>query len=128
AGLEPVHALAVAGLALVYPWSDGVRLWATGSLNQVAVCLGLAGATIALRGVAAPRLRGVAVHGLAVLLYAAAVLTYESVGLLLMLAGALYVGRARWRVVWPRWLADVLVVGALLAWSRARSADVRVVP
>jgi hypothetical protein len=128
AGLARVHALAVAALALMYPWSDGVRLWTTGSVNQVALCLGLAGAAIALRGMSRPRLRGAGAHALALVLYAAAVLTYESVGLLLMLVGALYVIAGPWRVAWPRWLADVVVIGSLLAWSRARSAEVRFVP
>jgi hypothetical protein len=126
--LEPLHALAVAGLALIYPWSDGARLWTTGSVNQVALCLGLAGAAVALRGLSARSRRAVALHVLALVLYAGAVLTYESVGPLLLLAGVLYVIRTSWRAAWPRWTADVLVVGSLLAWSRAKSAEVRFVP
>src|SRR3954471_21222092 len=49
-GAPRPYATAAAALALVFPWSDSTRLWATASLDLVAVMLVLGAAAIALNG------------------------------------------------------------------------------
>src|SRR3954469_10968947 len=82
-GVPRAYATAAAALALVFPWSDSTRLWATASLNLVAVTLVLGAGAIALRG---PRSRVV----LTACMCAAGVLTYEAVAGLVLLLPLLY--------------------------------------
>src|SRR4051794_23975673 len=48
-GAHREFALGAAALALVFPWSDSTRLWATASLNLVALVLFFTAATVAVR-------------------------------------------------------------------------------
>jgi hypothetical protein len=126
-GWERLHAGLVAALVLTFPWSDSARLWTTGAANQFAICFALLGVIVALRGVGSAR-RGWAWHLLAVGLYAVAALTYESVGVLTLLAGLVYRLRAPWRRVLTRWVTDVAVVAPILIWSHERTARFRALP
>jgi len=123
--IEPLHALAIAGLALVFPWSDSTRLWPIAGLNQLALCFYFAGVLIALRGLHARRWRAAGAHAAALLLYALALLTYEAVAGPVLLSGLLYAVRGPWRAAWTRWLSDGLVGIGVLAWSRAATSHVR---
>src|SRR3954465_12854484 len=49
AGAPRPYATAAAALALVFPWSAPARLWATASLNLVAVALVMGAGTVGLR-------------------------------------------------------------------------------
>lgn len=115
------HALAIALLVLLFPWSDSLRFWATAGHISLSIALMLTGVALALRGLdaraAGAVARGRRLHAAAVALYAASVLTYEVTGTLLLLAGVLYLTRAGWPVVWRRWLVDVTVVVACLLWN-----------
>lgn len=115
--MPPVHGWAIAALALLFPWSDSLRLWPVASLNTVAVCFFLVGLTIALRGFEHRGRRGTAMHAGAAFLYLLSVLTYEVTAAAALLAGLLYLGRAPRRVVLRAWLADVAVVMAGLLYS-----------
>lgn len=126
---ERVDAALIAALVLVFPWSDSVRLWSTASLNQVALCLYLAGAVVAVRGLALAR-RPLLHHAAALVLYAAALLIYEAPAGLILIGGVLYWIRAEgsWKAVWPRWAADVAVVAAVVGWSASTATAARSAP
>ena len=116
-GVARLHAWWIAMLALLFPWADSIRLWPSASLNNVAVCFYLLGVVIAIKGL---RLRGAvsyAVHGAAVLLYVASVLTYEVAAATALLTGFLYLGRARTSTAVHRWAADVVAVGGALMYD-----------
>jgi len=116
--LELPHALALAVLSLVFPWSDALRLWATGSLNNVALIAYFLGSAAAVRALGlqrADRYRRVALHGLAAVLYLVSVLTYEVAAPAILLSGLLYRMRFPWRTLRTRWLVDAALVLVPLA-------------
>jgi hypothetical protein len=115
--MAPVHAAVIAAMALLFPWSDSIRLWPTGSLIGVSVCLFLLGLIVALRGLDRRGRSGIAVHAGADLLLALSVLAYEDAAAAALLAGGLYLGRAPAAFAARRWLADVVVVLGTLAYS-----------
>jgi hypothetical protein len=123
--MPTVHAWAIAALVLLFPWSDSLRLWATASLNTIAVCFFLVGLTIALRGFDHPGRRGTAMHAGATFLYLLSVLTYEVTAAAALLAGLLYLGRASRPVVLRAWLADVAAVMAGLLYSLTTTVSSR---
>jgi len=123
--MAPLHAGAIAVLALLFPWSDSSRLWATGSVNSLAVCFFLLGLTVALRGLDREGGRGKAMHALACLLYLASVLTYEVTAAPALLAGLLYFGRTSRRRALRSWLADVAVIFAALFYSLLTTSSAR---
>jgi hypothetical protein len=125
---SPLHAAVPAVLALLFPWSDSTRFWATAGINNVAICFFLVGAVVALAGLDAGGRRAVALHTGAVTLFVASVLTYEIAAAAALLAGVLYLTRAPWRRVWPRWAADVVAVAGAMTYSAVASAGVRYVP
>jgi hypothetical protein len=129
-GLEPLPAIIIAGLALVFPWSDSTRLWSIGGLAQLGVCLYLAGAVVALGGMRLRGPRAAVVHALALTLYVASLLTYEAVAGLALTSGVLYLVRARgtWAAVRLRWLADVVVATIVLAWVAGATSGTRETP
>lgn len=114
-GAAPPFAIAAAALALLFPWSSSTRLWATASINLVAVILLLGAAALSLRalGRADCRKRGVA---LTAAMCAAAILTYEAVAGLLLLLPLLYRLRAPWREALRRWRPEAFAGGAAAAW------------
>lgn len=124
-GLPPLHAGAVSALALLFPWTDSTRLWATTGLNNIAVLFYLCGIIVAVRGlrrepkIATPR------QALAVLLLVLSVLTYEAAGALALASLLPYMLVAPRRLAVRRWLVDVVCVGAALIWSAAATAPVR---
>ena len=124
-GMEPVHAGALAVLALLFPWSDSTRLWATAGINNAAVCFYLLGATLALRGLQTTGRRSWLLHGGAVVLYVLSILTYEVAAIAVLLGIALYAFKAPWRMAVSRWLVDVAVVLPTLVWARHETREVR---
>ena len=114
--IERLHAGAIAALVLVFPWSDATRLWPTASANNLALCLYLLGAVVALHGLRHAGRRGRALHAGALCLYVLSVLTYEVAALAILAGGPpLYALCSTWsRALW-RWPWDVVAVGAALA-------------
>jgi hypothetical protein len=107
----------MACLALIFPWSDSMRLWSTAAINTVGVILYLLGTIAALHGVRAtdPRRRralGVLGVGLIVL----GVLTYEVAAAAALLSVFLYAREIPWRAAVRRWAIDVVAVVAAAAW------------
>jgi hypothetical protein len=125
-GFEPRDAVPIALLALMFPWASGVRLWPTGSLNNLAVLLLFAGFLAALRGLRLEGPRRYLVHAGASALLAAAVLTYDATAVVAAMLWPAYVWRQGWRRAAPLALMDVAAVGAAIAYTRATTnKDVR---
>jgi hypothetical protein len=118
-GLEPLAAGAAAALALVFPWSDSSRLWATGSINDVALIFYFLGLTLALRGLDVRGGRGVALAAASVLLYALSVLTYAVTAAAVLVGLPFYAYRAGWRRGLSRWAFDLLGAGAAVGYVAA---------
>jgi hypothetical protein len=124
-GLERLHATLIASLALVFPWSDSVRLWTTGSVITIAIALFFVGVICALSGLSRSGPKSVFLHAGAVLCYVASVLTYQATGLAAALAGAIYLAHATPQRAVRRWAIDFLAVVTALAWSANATRDVR---
>ena len=117
-GIEFPHALALALLALVFPWSDALRLWATASINNAALIAYFLGSAAALRALTLEpvhRNRRIAFHGLSAVLYIVSLLTYEVAAPALLLSGPIYRARVSWRSLRARWLLDASLVVVWLA-------------
>ena len=130
-GIELPHAIALALLAFVFPWSDALRLWATGSLNNVAAMtyfLGAAAAIHALRLEVAGERRRRPLHALSAVLYLVSLFTYEVAAPAIALSGLLYRARVSWAALRTRWLLDavmVLVWLVAVVYPSSRLHDVR---
>lgn len=123
--IAPLHSGAIAVLALLFPWSDVIRLWPTGSVIGISVPLALLGVVLALRGLSRGGGPGIAIHAGAGALYFASLLIYEATAGVIALAGLLYFGRASLRTAARRWLADIVVVVAALSYSLSRTVEAR---
>jgi hypothetical protein len=121
-GAPPAVALSAAALTLAFPWSSSTRLWATASLNLVAVMLVLAAGTISLRAVAQRHAGGGgntawgSRAALTAALCAAGVLTYEAVAGLVLLLPLLYRVHAPWRAALARWRPEALAAAGAAVW------------
>jgi hypothetical protein len=113
-GLERLHAGAIAALALVSPAADSTKLWTAAGHNNLALVLYFAGAAVVLRGFAAGGRRATLLHAASLLMYALSILVYEVAAAAMLLSVLLYRLRVPWRPAVRRWLADVVVVGAVL--------------
>jgi hypothetical protein len=124
-GIEVGHALAIAALALVFPWSDSTRLWATASINNVALIAYFVGTVAVLHGLRTSGRGALLLHAVGSVLFVVSVLTYEVAAAAIALGGILYRGRAPAHRVARRWLADVALVVVLLIASLVLTAGVR---
>jgi hypothetical protein len=127
-GIELRHALAMAMLSLVFPWSDAAHLWPTGAMNNVAVIAYFLGSVAALQGFALwhGRRRGAIVcHLLAAALYLVSIFTYEVALAAILFSGLLYRTRVSWRALRARWALDALLVLVSLAISLHLMSGVR---
>src|SRR5205823_3890037 len=124
-GVSLLHAILIALLFLVFPWSDSTRLWPTAAINNIAVILFLFGLLLALRAVAVPGWRGYAWHAVTLLLYVLSVLTYEVAAVAALVAGWLYIGRAPRRRALRLWTIDVVVVVGALIYEWVATAPTR---
>jgi hypothetical protein len=111
--LERVHAGAVAVLVLLFPASDANRLWAAAGIALPAIAFYLAGAVLALKGLAARGRRAVVLHAGAISLYVLSVMTYEIAAGAILLSVLLYRLRG-WRAALTWWLLDVAAVVPVL--------------
>jgi hypothetical protein len=113
-GLERVHAFAVSGLALIFPWADTSRLWITATVNNWAVIFYFTGLTLALIGLRSEGLRKWLLGAVALALWVLGCLTYEVIGPPALLSVLVYAWWAGWRRALLRWPFDVVGVGAAL--------------
>ena len=109
-GMERPHAAAIAALVLVFPWSDSTRLWATASINNVAVSLCLAGAVLGMLGLAAEGGRARRLTAASVALYVASVLTYSVAAVFALLSVLAYARVVPLRDALRRWRLDLVAI------------------
>jgi hypothetical protein len=122
---ERLHAIAIALLILACPYADATRLWAVGSGANLALTLWLLGLAVALRGMRATTKRNrVALHAVAVALYAASLLQYEIGYVVVCASGLLYFTRGDRRRVLPRIAADITVATATMGLMAAQQSVV----
>lgn len=120
--LGAAPAALIALLASLIPYGDAVRFWAEGAQSELALCLFLLGAILAVRSLAEAGRPAIIRHAPATLLFLLSVLLYQqTVGLVLAL-GPLYLWRCRsWRGALARWAPDaglcLLAVGLLSRYS-----------
>lgn len=119
--IERVHSFAIAALAILFPYADAPRLWATGIQASLAMIAFLLGLTVALHGLRVTGRRGAAVHAGAVALYVLSVLTYQLTLGLILASGLVYLLRGARRAALVRWAADVIVVLPVAAIAGATS-------
>ncbi|HWD65803.1 MAG TPA: hypothetical protein VG405_11575 [Solirubrobacteraceae bacterium] len=113
--LRPPPASAIAVLALLFPWSDSLRFWATASVTNLSLCFLFLGTFVALQGLGRRGRSQAMWHAGAVALYLLSVLTYEATGATALLAGLLYLKRAPRTRVARLWATDaVVILGGLL--------------
>jgi hypothetical protein len=116
--LRPLDAGAITLLALLFPWGDSIRLWSAASLNSVALCFGLGGLCLAARAVSRPEGRAATRdHWFAVLLFVLSILTYEVMGVALLLTGVMYLWKTERRRALRWWGIDAGAVGAALLYT-----------
>jgi len=112
-GVPAIVSATISALALVFPWADSVRLWATAGANQVSVVLLLIGAVLALRGLeerpsGASRLRRWSMAA-----YVVSMLSYPVAPVLVAASTLLYRLRVPWRPAW-KWGRQDLVAAILV--------------
>ncbi len=112
-GVPWVHALLIAALTIVFPWSDATRLWATGDQVNLSITFMAAGLLVALLGLKRGRRRW---HAVAAVLYLLSILTYEVTLPLIACLGGIYCYRVGWRAARWRWLTDLVVAAVAGAW------------
>jgi hypothetical protein len=127
-GLARSHAASMATLAFLFPWSDGVRFWATAGVTNAALVFFFLGSILAVRGMSERGRRAAGIHAGAVALYLASALTYEVAAGAVALSGVLYLTQAPWSRVRLRWLVDAALVTGAIAWSSVATKAVRYVP
>lgn len=108
-----IHALAIAGLVLVYPWFDSTRLWITGDQITVSTALALGGLWLSLIGL---ERRSWSWHIPAMILLGLSILTYEITTPAIAAFGVIYVWRFGWQRAKYVWGANLLVVLACGGW------------
>lgn len=112
-GVPWIHALLIAALAIVFPWSDSTRLWVTADQVTLSIAFAAAGILVALVGLNRRSWRW---HACAVALYLLSILSYEVTLPLIACLGFLYWFRAGWHKARLRWLADVVAAAAAGLW------------
>ena len=111
----------IALIALLFPWASAVRLWPTGSMNNIAVLLLFAGFLLALRGLGVRGWRGLLVHIAAAACYAASILFYETTTVVALTLWPAYAWLHGWRPAVPRALLDISAAGAAAVYSAANT-------
>lgn len=106
--MQARHAVPIAVLVLLFPFSDSVWLWA--SLIPLSIALAVLGAVLAIRGLECEGRPGVVYHLGALALFVASILTYQAAAVAICLLGVAYLSRAPTRRALRRWAADVVVV------------------
>jgi hypothetical protein len=125
AGLPWGHAAFAALLFLLWPWQSSLRLWPIVGWNEASFALVLLGGWVALRGLRRRGGAAVAWHAVAVALFVAAVLLYETATPIVLLSGAFYARVVGWRRAVAYWAVDALAVVAALAWASAATSRPR---
>lgn len=105
-----------AALALVFPWSDSMRFWATAAINDFGVIFYLLGTVVSIAGLRSSGRRAILLGVGGVLLYLLSVLTYEVAGALAVLNVVFYAREVGWRRALRRWPWDAVPVIVAIAY------------
>ena len=105
-----IHALAISGLVLIYPWFDSTRLWITADQITLSTALALGGLWLSLIGI---ERRSWNWHVPAMALFGLSILSYEITTPAIAAFGVIYVWRFGWerakwvwgRTCWSCWSA-----------------------
>jgi hypothetical protein len=108
-----IHALAIAGLVLAYPWFDSTRLWVTADQITLATAFALGGLWVALVGLKRDSWRW---HAVAATLYLLSIFTYEIALPAIAGLGVVYLFSFGWQRARRRWGVDIAVVILGGAW------------
>lgn len=108
--LAPLHAGIIASLALVFPASDSLRLWAILGDGSWALSLLLLGAVLTLWSFEATGRRRRLLRTSALLLYAISLATYEIGVFAVALSLVIYRCRVPWRKAVRAWVLDLAVL------------------
>jgi hypothetical protein len=122
-GFERIHAFGISALTVVFPFSDSSTLWSTASTGHLVAALYLIGLVLAIRGLKTSdrrRARWYLIGSL--LLYAAAVTTYELVATVALASVLIYLWQSTPRKALTRFAFDAVVVGAALIWTTSQTA------
>lgn len=122
-GMERLHAWMIAGLALLFPWSDSTRLWVTASVLNVAMIFFFAGVVLALHSLRSRGLRAWLLGAGSLALYVLSMLTYEIAGGMALVSVLLYAWWAGWGRAVRRWVFDVAGVGVTLLYLWRHQPD-----
>jgi hypothetical protein len=114
---EPRDAVPIALLALLFPWATGVRFWATGSLNNLAILFLFGGFLLAMWGLRVGGRNGLLIHVVAAACYAASVLFYETTTAVAAMLWPAYIRLHGRRPALPRAAMDVVAVAAAAIYS-----------
>ena len=117
-GVPWLHALVIAALTIVFPWSDSTRLWPTAGQPTLSIFLAMTGLYLALLGL---RRRRWGWHLAAAACYLLSILTYEVTIPLIACAGFLYWRQAGWPEARLRWLTDLAIAIAGAIWVGAHT-------
>lgn len=120
-GLPLRHALPIALLSMLFPWSDSTRVYTVNGANNLPVILYLVGVIVSVAGL---RRRGASALALALVgagLYVLSVLTYEVAAVLALCGIGFYRYVAPWRRALPRWVLDLVVVGLAIRQVKSHS-------
>ena len=120
--LDEAPAALIALLASLFPYGDAVRFWAEGAQSELALCLFLLGAILAVRTLGGEGRSAIRRHAPVTLLFLLSVLLYQQTIGLVLAMGLVYFWRGRsWRGALARWVPDatlcLLAVGLLSRYS-----------
>src|SRR5581483_2809433 len=118
-GLTRPEATVVAVLALLFPASDSTRLWPAAAQGLFTLTVFLAGVLLALTAFRSRGRRALALHAASLACYAVSLVEYEIAIAGVALAGLLYLVRFRGSAVGTRWLLDIGVAVAAVAYVDA---------
>ncbi len=131
--MPALHALAISILVSLFPYADATRFWSSGSESLLSVLLFLVGLIVALYGfrteeTAAGRRTSMILRLVSLGLFLLSVLTNQITIGLIVLAGALYLRETGWRPALRRWVIDVAVCVAVVAYFSHFSGKPKVTP
>ncbi len=121
--LERLHAFLISALVLVFPFADSAVMWPTEATAHLVLAIYLAGLMLAVRGLRTPDMKRARLYHLgSLVLYLAAITTYEIVATVALASVLVYVWQSDWRRAARRFAVDVVVIAAALIWTGSHTS------
>jgi hypothetical protein len=118
-GVPWIHALAIAGLVLIFPWSDSTRIMPSAGVISLAIFFLMTGTLVALIGLDRRDRR---LHWVAAAFFLLSILSYEITLAVIAALGVIYLLRAGWREARWRWALDLAAVLIGGVWNLTHTA------